>query len=156
LHLSSRVLVAAVLFASAGCAGRSPEPVALVQPTDQIMDCAAISIEAQANNTKLQQLGVEEGSKVAQNVAAGVAGLFIWPLWFAMDFQDAAGKEVTAINARSQYLTVMAVQRNCGAPAPVIAQQSPSQQQQPDPVAAPPYRPPLYFIQTQYPQHPGS
>ena len=25
--------------------------------------------------------------KVAQNVAAGVAGLVVWPLWFAMDFK---------------------------------------------------------------------
>ena len=29
-----------------GCAGRSPSPVAVVQPTDQYMNCAAISAEA--------------------------------------------------------------------------------------------------------------
>jgi hypothetical protein len=85
------------------------------------MDCAAISIEAQANNTKLQALGGEEADKVAQNVAAGVAGLFIWPLWFAMDFQGSAGKEVAAINSRNQYLASMAQQRHCGAPAQPVA-----------------------------------
>ena len=47
----------------------------------------AIAAEIQANSQKVQDLGSEEGSKVAQNVAAGVAGLFIWPLWFAMGFQ---------------------------------------------------------------------
>src|SRR3954467_8410537 len=83
------ILSAAALSA---CAGRPPQPVALVQVTDQYMDCAAISIEAQANNAKIQYLGAEEGNKAGQNVAAGVVGLFIWPLWFAMDFQDAAGK----------------------------------------------------------------
>jgi hypothetical protein len=85
------------------------------------MDCAAISIEAQANNTKLQSLGGEQGNKVAQNVAAGVAGLFIWPLWFAMDFQGSADKEEAAINSRNQYLAVMAQQRRCGAPHPAVA-----------------------------------
>jgi hypothetical protein len=63
-----------------GCAGRAHAPVGVVQMTDRHMDCAAISIEAQANNAKLQQLGVEEGNKIGQNVAMGVAGLFIWPL----------------------------------------------------------------------------
>ena len=27
------------------------------------------------------------------NVAAGVVGVVIWPVWFGMDFKDAAGKE---------------------------------------------------------------
>ena len=111
---------AAILVIGLGaCAGRSPQPVALVQPTDPLMDCAAISIEAQANNAKLQSLGGEEGNKVAQNVAAGVAGLFIWPLFFAMDFQGSADKEEVALNGRNQYLAVMAQQRHCGAPSPL-------------------------------------
>lgn len=116
MHISKKIGAAFLVMALGGCAGRAPQPVAIVQPTDQIMDCAAISIEAQANNYKLQQLGVESSNKVGQNVAAGVAGLFIWPLWFAMDFQDAAGKEVAAINSRNQYLAAMATQRRCGAP----------------------------------------
>lgn len=119
--LTVRFVTLFTLAVLVACAGRAPQTVALVQPTDQFMDCAAISIEAQANNTKLEQLGVEEGNKTAQNVAAGVAGLFIWPLWFAMDFQGAAGKEVTAINSRNQYLAVMAAQRRCGAPQAPVA-----------------------------------
>ena len=117
-HSQYRFVVAAILIIGlAGCAGRSAQPVAIVQPTDPQMDCAAISIEAQANNAKLQALGAEEGNKVGQNVAAGVVGLFIWPVWFAMDFQGAADKEEAAINSRNQYLAVMAQQRHCGAPA---------------------------------------
>jgi hypothetical protein len=110
------ILSLALVAALGACAGRPPQPVALIQPTDPNMDCAAISIEAQANNAKLQSLGGEQGNKVAQNVAAGVAGLFIWPLWFAMDFQGSADKEEAAINSRNQYLAVMAQQRRCGAP----------------------------------------
>lgn len=88
------------------------------------MDCAAINAEVQANNKKVIELGGEEGAKVAQNVAAGVAGLFIWPLWFAMDFQGAAPKEVAALQARQQYLATLAEQR-CGAVPPLPIQTVP-------------------------------
>ena len=75
------------------------------------MNCAAVQAEIQANTSNISDLSSEEGSKVAQNVAAGVAGLFIWPLWFAMDFQDAAGKEGKALQARNQYVGTLALQR---------------------------------------------
>ena len=108
-----------LLAAVAGCAGRAPQPVAVVQPQDRYPDCPAIYAEVQANNKKIQDLAGDQGSKVAQNIAAGVVGLFIWPVWFGMDFQGAAGKEVDALNSRQQYLATLAEQRNCGAAAPV-------------------------------------
>ena len=85
------------------------------------MDCAAINAEVQANNKKISELGSEEGKKVAQNVIAGAAGLLIPVLWFAMDFQNAAGKEVTALQSRQQYLATLAEQR-CGSSPPVPIQ----------------------------------
>jgi hypothetical protein len=51
--------------------------------------CAMITAEIQANNIKVQELAGEEGAKVAQNVAAGVAGVVIPVLWFGMDFKGA-------------------------------------------------------------------
>lgn len=80
------------------------------------MDCPAIQAEVLANNARVRDLAEESGGKVTQNVAAGVAGLFIWPLWFAMDFQGTADKETAALNSRQQYLAVLAEQRQCGAP----------------------------------------
>lgn len=112
----------ATMMALTACAGRAPQPVAVVQPQDRYMDCLGIAAEVQANNQKVQELASDEGSKVGQNVAAGVAGLFIWPLWFAMDFQGTAGKEVTALQTRQQYLGTMAEQKRCGeAPAETTA-----------------------------------
>jgi hypothetical protein len=70
-----------------------------------------IRAEIDANNAKAKQLADEQGLKVAQNVGAGVVGLVIWPIWFGMDFKDAAGKEVAALQARQQYLTDLAAQR---------------------------------------------
>lgn len=124
------------------CAGRAPAPVAVVQPQDRYMDCAAISAEVQANNKKISELGGEEGSKVAQNVIVGAAGLIIPILWFGMDFQNAAGKEVAALQSRQQYLGTLAEQR-CGAVVPLPVQNIPAAPvpaatpAAPQPVAAP-------------------
>jgi len=78
------------------------------------MDCAAITIEVQTNNAKVQQLASDKGLKVAQNVAAGVAGLVVPVLWFGMDFQGTADTEIQALQARQQYLGALAEQRHCG------------------------------------------
>jgi hypothetical protein len=116
------VAAIALVSTTAACAGRAPTPVPVVQAQDHFMDCTAITAEAQANAKRVQELGSEEGGKVAQNVAAGVIGLFFWPVWFAMDFQGAAGKEISALQSRQQYLGMMAEQKNCaiapGAPVP--------------------------------------
>lgn len=107
-----RVIVgAAFAVVVAGCAGRAPAPVAVVQMHDRYMDCDAIHAEVAANNQRVAELGSEEGLKVGQNVAAGVAGLFIPVLWFGMDFQGSASKEVAALQSRQQYLASLAEQR---------------------------------------------
>ena len=102
--------LAAVVFASA-CAGRAPAPVAVVQPVDETMNCDAIQAESAANTKRIAELGSERGAKIAQNVAAGVVGLFIWPTLFLMDFQDAIGKEEEALKSRNNYLATLARQR---------------------------------------------
>jgi hypothetical protein len=98
-----------------GCAGRAPELTPLVQPTDQFANCDQIMAEIKANNQRMTDLASEEGMKVGQNVAAGVVGLVIWPVWFGMDFQDAAGKEGKSLSQRNEYLGTLAQQR-CGRP----------------------------------------
>jgi hypothetical protein len=99
-------LLAGLLLA--GCVGRAPQPVDVVQAKDKNMDCLAILAEVQANNGKVQELAGEQGLKVAQNVAAGVAGFVVPILWFGMDFQGSATKEIQALQARQQYLASLA------------------------------------------------
>lgn len=105
------VATAGATLAIAGCAGRAPAPVQTVQMKDAMMDCTAINAEIAANTAHQGELGSEKGGKVAQNVAAGVVGLVIWPVWFAMDFQGAADTESKALDARDQYLSTLALQR---------------------------------------------
>ena len=85
----------------------------IVQSTDQFANCDQIIAEIKANNERMSDLASEEGLKVGQNVAAGVVGLLIWPVWFGMDFQDAAGKEGRSLSQRNEYLGTLARDR-CG------------------------------------------
>ena len=105
------------------CAGRQPAQIGVVQPQDTSMDCLSIQAEVNANSSRITDLGRESGNKVAQNVAAGVAGLFIPVLWFAMDFQGAADKDTAALQARQNYLGSLANQRGCAMHASAPPQQ---------------------------------
>jgi hypothetical protein len=95
------------------CAGRAPQPVAVVQPMDNSMTCSAMMAEVGSNNAKITELGSEKGAKVAQNVAAGVVGLVVWPVWFLMDFQGAAGTEIKALQDRNAYLATKVNEEAC-------------------------------------------
>jgi hypothetical protein len=97
-----------------------------VQVQDTYADCTQLRAEIEGNNVKLKQLSDEQSGKVAQNVAAGVAGIVIWPIWFGMDFKDAAGKEVAALQARQQYLTTLATERCAAPPVPPPAAAAPA------------------------------
>jgi hypothetical protein len=130
----------------AACAGRDPHPVAVVQPQDVQSDCAMIQAEIQANNVQAEKLADENHAKIAQNVAAGVVGVVIWPVWFAMDAKGAAGTEMDALKARQQYLSSLAEQRCAPPPAPpqppppprhVAAKPKPKPPQSSAPAAAP-------------------
>lgn len=93
----------------ASCAGRSPDPVDTVKSHDQEMTCDQIIAEAQSHKAEVVELESEQDWKVAQNVAAATVGaVLLWPMLFAMDFQNAAGKEQRALVQRMGYLAELA------------------------------------------------
>jgi hypothetical protein len=98
------------------CAGRPPtQAAAIVQPFDQQKDCPALSAEIGSNTQRIGQLAGEQSDNRVQNIVAGTVGMVVfWPVLFAMDFQDAAGIESNALQARQQYLAMMAAQRCSG------------------------------------------
>jgi hypothetical protein len=53
------VEAACLAVALTACMGRAPQPVATVQPADQMMDCTAIYTEVAANNRRVEELGRE-------------------------------------------------------------------------------------------------
>src|SRR6516162_9779845 len=93
------IVLAACAALCAACAGRDPQPVATVQPTDAMATCAMITAEIQANNIKVQELAGEEGANDPHNVAAALAGIVITILRFGIDFEGAASKEVAGFQA---------------------------------------------------------
>src|SRR5271163_3668063 len=108
---STMFLVMIMGVALAACAGRDAQPVATVQPQDAYSDCSMINAEIQANNSRAQALASEHDAKVVQNVAAGVVGIVVWPVWFAMDAKGAAGTEADALKSRQEFLAKLAEQR---------------------------------------------
>lgn len=97
---------------SFACAGRDAHPIATTQLQDNTASCTAIQAEADANTLRISQLSHEEGWKVAQNVGAGIVGLFTFGIgWVGMDFKDAAGTERQAIESRNQYLAQLSVEK---------------------------------------------
>ena len=111
--------VFAISFAMgiSACAGRDPEPIPTVQPWDAQASCTQIRAEIEANNVKVKQLADEQGLKVAQNVVTGVGGLFTFGIaWAGMDFKGSASKDVASLQARQQYLAVLATEK-CATPA---------------------------------------
>ena len=123
-------IVTAAAVGLGACAGRDPQLIATVQPQDQTASCVQLQAEIQANNIKVQELADEQGLKVAQNVGAGIVGLVIWPMWFAMDFKGAASKDVAALQARQQYLATLATERCAlAAPPPAARRQAPPRRQ---------------------------
>jgi hypothetical protein len=106
------VFFVAGAVALAGCAGRDPEPIPTVQSYDSQTTCTQVKAEIEANNVRVKTLADEQGWKAVQNVVAGAGGIFTLGLsWFALDFKGAAYREATALQARQQYLTVLAQER---------------------------------------------
>jgi hypothetical protein len=79
-----------------------------------------INAEIQANNKRAEALASEHDAKVAQNVVAGVVGVVVWPVLFAMDAKGAAATDAAALQARQEYLANLAAIR-CAQPAPPAA-----------------------------------
>ena len=113
----SRLAVAILGIAVAGCARQDPQPLATVQAQDANADCTMIRAEIEANNAKFTQLANEQG--------------WMWAQWvrFGMDYKDAAEKEAAALQARQQYLATLATER-CAPAAPQPAKRPPSPRHQ--------------------------
>lgn len=108
------IILFATVLALAGCAGRTPEPVLVVQPFDSKKTCDDLMAEINANNDRVTQLAREKDMRIVQNTAAGVGGVFIPVLWFALDLKGAAGVELTAMKHRQERLMRLMDKRNCG------------------------------------------
>lgn len=101
-------VILAFVLAIAGCGGRTAQPVTVASRYDNNLSCADLEVEIEQNNARLQALANEKGVALTKNVAIGAAGLLFFPAWFALDLNDAAGQEISQLQARQTYLAEMA------------------------------------------------
>ncbi|MEM1343680.1 MAG: hypothetical protein AAGI34_03750 [Pseudomonadota bacterium] len=101
-RLLSMACVAALL---AGCAGREGRPVDVVRVSDNRLTCNQLQAEIRANTNEILALETEQSDTAARNAGMVVATIIAgWPALFAMDFNDAAGREGRALVERNRYL----------------------------------------------------
>jgi len=94
------------------CAGRSAQPVAMMQPYDDGLSCEQVQAEIQSNEAKARQLTDENNSAHNANIAVGAVGvLLFWPALFALDLSDAERVEIQALHDRNMHLA--SLQRDC-------------------------------------------
>ena len=109
---TTSALVAAA-FITSGCAGRKPAPIDAAQVGDDKMSCEMIAEESRTNARRIVELKGEAEGKVAQNIAAAAAGVFLILPFFLMDFQDAPGVEGRAMVRRQKRLEALAREKGC-------------------------------------------
>jgi hypothetical protein len=113
-------VVATAFFVALGaCAGRAPEPVAVVPPQDGNMDCTAITAEIQDNNRRVTELASEKQTNLPEYL-------------IIMDRQGTAAQEVAALQSRQQYLAALVEQRcKPAGPPPAVPRTVPPRPQRP-------------------------
>tara|TARA_R110002110_G_scaffold33533_1_gene114734 strand:- start:54749 stop:55195 length:447 start_codon:yes stop_codon:yes gene_type:complete len=106
----SLLCVSAIL---AGCAGRAANPVTVRQMNDNNKSCSMIQYEMSSIENNIQTL-IPQSDKTGKNVALGIGGLFIWPMWLFMDLSSAEKEEINAYRMRHDHLLSLAQEKGCG------------------------------------------
>ena len=80
------------------------------------MTCQTINNEMSMNSSKIASLSAEQSSTTGSNIAVGIGGLFLWPVWFALDLKGAAATEKASYEQRNNNLMMMMmVNQKCNA-----------------------------------------
>ena len=109
-----RGVVFCLALSLAACAGREPIPVSTSNALDQQMSCLELDREVGRNNASMRVLVGEDNDRTGRNIMVGAVGLLLfWPALAALDFKDAAGKEMAALDSRNDMLGELARQKNC-------------------------------------------
>ena len=87
-------------FMLVACGGRSPNPIIPSLPSDIRLTCAEIEAELIAYHTDLAHYAIEKVQRKKWNIGFGIAGVLVWPLWFALDLEKAPEIEEKAIARR--------------------------------------------------------
>lgn len=114
MHKSKHLYILIFLFTCASCAGRTPNPVMISKPEDNIKSCEdfnqelhEIDREIYAKYSKIKQ---EENS----NLAVGLAGAFLPFTAIFKDYKRANLVEENALRLRFNHLVKSEREKKCG------------------------------------------
>ena len=97
----------------AACAGRSADPIQVAQPRDRQLQCNEIEAQMLQYSNAISDLDAEISRRNKRNIGWGVAGIFLFPLWFALDLGDAPEAEKAAYQKRKNQLARYGSMKNC-------------------------------------------
>lgn len=123
---AAAVLAAAGLVLSA-CGGRPANPVAMVQPSDDKMNCQLLQAEYGSNESRARTLAGEKTEAEQQN-AAKVAGVLLvgLPALLTVDTQKTEETEIRALKERNDHLARLMATKECpNTPAPTQPAKTP-------------------------------
>lgn len=106
------LIIVLALTLMGGCAGRTASPVMPRQYDDKHMSCTDIEEELRTIELDIRAL-LPKTDKTANRVGFGIAGLFIWPLWFFMDLSEAEKIEIEAYKVRYENLRYLMDKKDC-------------------------------------------
>lgn len=108
---TTSVLMCAIILTA--CVGRTPHPISTVQPGDKHLACSQIEAEVIQRQDGLQDLETERATRQQANIAKGIGGILLFPVWFFLDLGSAPETEASAIKKRLNTLKRHANNKDC-------------------------------------------
>lgn len=99
-----------------GCAAKPVTPIAMSQPGDDALDCAAIAQQIATNRTKEEEFVRKDKKVEQQNVAKGVAGVIPGVgllIESSTDLSNTEQVKARSLADRNERLAYLAKQKGC-------------------------------------------
>ncbi len=117
LQTFSHAFLLVILLLSTGCAGRHPNPIQIVQSSDEKKSCKEIALELKTISEEIWERYPEIKDTENYNLGVGVVGslfpIFI-PFSIFSDIKKADAVELNALQKRNNHLVKTERQNGCG------------------------------------------
>jgi hypothetical protein len=107
--------IGAVFFIAlilSGCAGRTANPISVVQGKDNSLTCGELEAELVSLGSAARGLS-KQADKLPKNAALLAAGAFLVVPYFFIDLSDAEEEELNAVRARHMRIKRIATDKEC-------------------------------------------
>ena len=112
------MLMCLVMF-TVSCAGTAPNPIAIYRVGDEKKSCSALRAELSNMDRQVRMKRSQKSQKDIANVVYLIGGVFILIPWFFIDLKGAEQVEIDAFLARTDALTIIYAEKECGTFIPV-------------------------------------